>query len=810
MLSRIIAQLGTPRVYLALLLGASSGLLIYSYWLVDFLPPTSRSIILYTVLAALAGAVAYYLLLSVSALSPSDHMPSSARWIFGIGSILIGLYLTFVYLDGQGSSPRYVNFLLPHESLRLTVPAQANQANADVAITRFTTSLGDVSYGSLRYHGWSRNGSELVLTNRSDNLLEWSGRTGAEAMLSLRTSGEPLAVKISWNGQVQDISIPEGSDGRFEAPHSFSVPFYCSKTFLLVLGAFSLITLTYATNGLLWKNRETILAGLRQSASQLLGRPNEETARIAQVIESGRSVLRREWAIVAALGALALLLRIFNLDNLFPYADEYSHLLAARNLLQGAPLGSVFNRSLLTVTLPVLVSLRIFGHELWAARLPGVLLNAVAVIPLYLLTRKINRPIAILSGLLYASSPLIIGVSRNVREYAYYPIYFYMIVYAMALLLERLPNRLVMFRDWRIALRSDLRLLGVGVLLAPIYAVFVDPRSTFKIIMIAYAVFAPFLLRRFDLKSRANQFMLGLLGLGLAVGGSAYAILFGHSALSVAPNFHIDALAYFFPNPAQQWYADRLALIPILAIVVAGLVSLRSLWSNQVPAFLTSLFLACAVFFTTFFGHYLKPRYVTIMELWYVAVLGIGLYGLMALFSTVRAADVVLPLTATALFAVTFNVSQTLLPTFYDRQGNMPVTGEYHYNVGPAYAYLLDKVNPQDVLVSTIYGGYVRWKGVPHFREIDSYNSVLYSLQYKWIFPYEAAERRPETPQEYIMRLVASADSGWIVLDSITYSSSLARPLSLKSSTVDDKQIDYIGYFGGEYIWRWHAIQPSP
>ena len=569
--------------------------------------------------------------------------------------------------------------------------------------------------------------------------------------------------------------------------------------------------LCWAVNLLIWDKRTLILGSLERSVSDLLHPDEGGVEKSGERSRAGQIIQHREWVPIACLLALALLLRVFRLSNLYPYADEYSHLLAARALLEGAPWNSVFDRSLLIVTLPVVVSLRLFGNELWAARLPGALFNALAIIPLYLLTRKINKPIAFLSGLLYASSPLLIALGRNVREYAYYPFYFYWVVYAMVLFLERVPGGLILFRDWKSIFQPNLRNLRVLVLIVvPLYAVFIDPRSTFKIIMIAYAVFGLFLLRKSDLKSKTNLLFLGILVTCLVVAGSAYAAAFGHSALSVIPNFHIDSLAVFFPNPPQQWYFDRPVLIPTFALLVAGVICLRTFRLQLVPTFLGALLVASAVFFTTFFGHYLKPRYLTLMELWFVCFLALGLYGLFAVQLKLPRNDIVLPLTATALFALIFNISQTLLPTLYDKQGNMPVTTEYHYNLGPAQTFLRDKVQAQDVLISSMYAGYVRWKGVPSFRKIYSYGFTLFALQYKWIFPYEAAETLSVKPRDYVLSIVEENNSGWIVLDSINYASTLSKPLPLKSTVVNNKAIDYRGYFGGEYIWQWHEVRPSP
>lgn len=809
MFTRFSAQQRNPWIYLALLLGGSFALVVYSYWLVDLFPPTSRPIIVLTALAGLAGAAGYYLILRLTSGAFQSGLTNASRWVLIVGSVLIGVYLAFAYLNGEGSSARYINFLLPRQTLRIQVPTAANAADTQVAITRFSTSLGDVSYDSLSYGGWSRSGTDLVLANASSNQLDWTGRTGEQAVLTFRTANEPRTANISWNGRAQTVNIPAGGDGRYQASFQFEVPFYCSQAFLLFLGAIDFIVASCAVNALIWKNRTRILAGLERSVEALFHPQGSQDSGGAKAGQPGIALGQGEWVLIAGLIAFALLLRVFNLGVLYPYADEYSHLLAAKALLQGASLTSVFDRSLLITTVPVVISQRLFGMELWSARLPGAIFNALAIFPLYLLARKINKPVAVLSCLLYATSPWIIGVARTVREYAYYPFYFYWIVYAMVLLLERLPGRLVLFKDWRILLMPDLRALVLTLLLVPVYAVFIDARSTFKSIAIAYGVFALFLLGKLDMKSRLNRASLALFGTGILVAGVAYAGL-GHLAVPIYPHFDAEVLGFFLPSPPQQWYFDRPALVAASALVVAGLLCIKTLRANFVASFVAALLLASAVFFVFFFGHYLRPRYLMIVQFWYVPVLALGLYGIFALQRLIPRREVAMPLVATALVACTFNVSQSLLPTFYDKQGNMPITDEYHFNIGPAYTYLLDKVKSQDVLLSSFYGGYVRWKGVPEFKEVIPYQFIIPSLKYWWIFPYEAAETLSIEPHDFILSVVHDNNSGWIVLDSVTYSATLSRPLALKDTKAGDKQIDYVGYFGGEYIWKWHPLQPAP
>src|SRR5512141_2187798 len=142
--------------------------------------------LLFTILAGLLGSAGYYILLE-RCIAPLLVQPAKAsRWGLLIGSMLIGIYLAVVYLNTQGSPSRYITFLLPRQTLKISVPAQPNIPDAQIAILRFSTSLGDVSYNTIHYKGWVRKGTDLVLTNPSSNTLEWAGRTGEEAVLTFR------------------------------------------------------------------------------------------------------------------------------------------------------------------------------------------------------------------------------------------------------------------------------------------------------------------------------------------------------------------------------------------------------------------------------------------------------------------------------------------------------------------------------------------------------------------------------------------------------------------------------------------------
>jgi hypothetical protein len=476
---------------------------------------------------------------------------------------------------------------------------------------------------------------------------------------------------------------------------------------------------------------------------------------------------------------LAALLRGFDLGAVFPAVDEYYHLIAADQLLHGAPLSSVYPRGLWIVTIPVAFALRLLGHEVWAARAVGVAFNVLALVPLYVLVRKISKPAAIAVGLLYACSPWIITFARVAREYAYYPLYFYLITLAMVSLLESIPAAFIARRDWRSLTRPRFALLAIALVAPPVFALRVDWLSTFRTVLIAYLVLGAFLLARFDWRAKANRPVLAALGMALGATGW-YFYREQLTKLLLVPRINPVPLNYFFPNPAQQWYYDRVALIMAIAVVfaVAGAILRRR--ESVVPLFMASLFGAYLTVFALFSKTFFHTRHLISTQLWFVALAGVGLSWLWQwLRDQWPAKGAAAGAMAGLLIGVlVLNPSQILLPTL-SRNPDMPISEDYLHDMSTVQAYMLSHVQEGDALVSTVYGLYATWEGDPAFGKQLRINSG--------------------TSRDEIAAFVQGQESGWIVIDTIRLDMS---PLSARSLTTLP-QMEYIGNFGDEHVWRW-------
>ena len=729
----------------------------------DKFPAESRQLLFITILASLIASAGYFVLLGWMRPHFAALSLLQQAGLLGL-SILLGALLFFGGTDQWFLTPRYITTLLPIHKLQVTI--LPTQQPGKTALTWFNTSLGDVSYDAINYRGWKKQGDQLILEDPSDNAFSWTGRTGEKNQLVFSSSSQDEKAVISWDGQEETINL---SSEKNNYVHTFNVPFYASRSLILVLGLFNFIILSTAFLILIWEKRVYLTQAMSQSF-----------VRVTNQWEALDGIL------LFSLLILTLLLRVFNLGNLFPAVDEYYQLIAAKQIVQGVALSSVYQRSLWVVTVPVSFAMRIFGNELWAARLVGVLFNVLAILPLYFLMRKINRPIAVLACLLYATSPWIITFARVVREYAYYPFYFYLIILGMVSLLEGVPEGFIFRRDWKIIFKPRVGLLGIALMFPPIYGLYIDPLSTFSLVILAYFAFGIFILKKINFKDRLNLLILALISSGILIGG--YKVLERLSGLiSQIPKFNPFPIEYFFPNPQQQWYFNRLAIIPVIGLLATLLLCFLIRRMNFVPLFLITLygiFLGFFIFFSKTFFH---TRHLSTTELWYILLAAIGLYMVWSLLYSLlsfkgRAAKILL---SAVLGISILNPQQILLPSVSNNP-DMPISEDYYHDMSLVQAFMLKHAEGNEVLVSTIYGLYATWEGEPKFQTIYRITS--------------------QSSKSQVFSIVNQNQSGWIVIDRIR--------LDQASMTIKDfsgkDQIEYMGLFGDQYVWHWqHASAQS-
>jgi hypothetical protein len=755
---RRVARLVLP----AALLGAISALFVYGYWLTVGLMLADWQLLVVSTIVGILAAGAFLPLLGW-AFPRFSEMPGRDRWLLLLLSLPVAAFLLFGGTDSWRSSQRHLNFLLPDQHLQISVvPPSASPA---IELVWFNTTLGDVSYDSISARGWKRVGDALIFQSQFPNSLTWTGKTGEQVQLVFRGSATAANILLNWDGQPETLTLAKD---RLVYSRSFGIPLYASGVFINALGLLIFYVLTVCGGLFFWTRRQVLLGAAEEA-----------------IAPSTPRLTRPDMLLIMAAVAAALLLRVFNLSNVFPAVDEYDHLIAAKQILAGASLSAVYPRGLWLVTLPVSAALWALGPQLWAARLVGVVGNALAVIPLYLLTRKISRPVAVLSVLLYATSPWIITFARVAREYAYYPFYFYWIIYAMVLLAEAIPAGFAVRRDWRAIITPKVLVLCLVLCIPPIFALRIDWLSTFRTILISYLMLGVVVLLRVDWRHPPNWPFLALLLVGVAIAGRAWYQEQSDKLLTI-PRLNTLPMEYFLPNPQQQWYLDRAVVLIVLALLAVIWAAVVRRKFNLLPFFMLSLFCAYLAVFTLFSKTFFHTRHVLSTELWYIVVIALGLCliwkSLLALVP--RKGTGVAVLLAGLLAASVMNIPQILLPTLSSNP-DMPISEDYLHDLSSVQAFMLDNVQGGDVLISTVYGQYATWEGKPTFEEQYHITS--------------------HTPTEDILALMAQHPAGWLVVDDIRFK---LGSMSVRDFLVKD-EVKYLGLFGDEHVWRWQRPAAS-
>ncbi|MFT3892194.1 MAG: glycosyltransferase family 39 protein [Anaerolineales bacterium] len=619
------------------------------------------------------------------------------------------------------------------------------------------TSFGYTSYDTIDYKGWEITKDRLVLTSTTDNYLRWAGKTGEKVQIAFESPTPSGTFLLSWDGQEETWKF---SKKKIAYEHAFDVPFYASTAGTLTLGILNFALLMFPLCLLVWMKRDELLPAIQ------LG-----FAPISQKIDT------REWLVVAGVAFLALALRVPNLEILFPSVEEYSHINAAKQIIQGAPLGSVYERSLWLVTVPVTLMFRVFGYHLWAARLLGVIFNVLALLPLYLLARKINRPVAVLSILLFATSPWIIAISRVVREYAFYPFYFFWVVYGMIWFLEQIPDGFRLDRDWKVFFKSSMLWMELILAFLPFYALDLDYLSTFKLVLIAYPALGLFAFLKLDLRYRKNLILvLALLGIALRVVYPWRYYLLARAEVNWIP------LKYFFINSPQQWYFERTALLPALGLLGLFVASFLVRRKNIIPLFFVMLYGGSLSYFLFSAKKFFAPRHLSTTQIWYVLLAAIGLYLLWLFLQSFpslkgRYGKVATMLILACMF---INPRQVLVP-ITSRDPAMPITEDYHNDLTDLQTFMLANVQQGDVLIaSRIYSRYVEWVDAPVFQKVVDF--------------------QVQSTEADVLSVVDQYDSGWIIIDNARIERATFSP---DSSFLGNDRIEYVGLFDDEHVWRW-------
>ncbi|MFT3892193.1 MAG: hypothetical protein QM730_11210 [Anaerolineales bacterium] len=106
----------------AILFGASLGLFVHGYWLIDLFPVGSKTLLFYTLVVSALGVIGYILLFRWTAGVLQGVSNFHKAGIVGV-SLLAGAFLFFTLTGNWQKPDRYISLLLPTHTLEISIPA---------------------------------------------------------------------------------------------------------------------------------------------------------------------------------------------------------------------------------------------------------------------------------------------------------------------------------------------------------------------------------------------------------------------------------------------------------------------------------------------------------------------------------------------------------------------------------------------------------------------------------------------------------------------------------------------------------------
>ncbi len=446
----------------------------------------------------------------------------------------------------------------------------------------------------------------------------------------------------------------------------------------------------------------------------------------------------------------AFILRMHNLTILDPYADEYAHLVAAKDLIN---IGETTYTRAFFVSYLVKNFLQIgdpasFYEYVFWGRIPGVIFASSTILPLYFLARKINKPIALISSFLFAISPWAIAVSRNIREYAFYPFF----ILITTLLFLRLLEMILHFKReflTKIVLYSSL------IFIFFYYTYKIDTLSTLRISLLIFPVTALYFFvvnfKQIFVKQRKKAFLiLGVL-IGLTFSLLIYAINSPHVTFEI--NISLNSIRFFFnPDapPMQWWFGNNFNYIAFI-FIIAGITYAITKGKKEYILPL-AIFTTLIIFFVFFFDRNIRPRYSFYLLPFFTILVSTGIYSIFYFIKNEIKTNSLkyLALIVSIIFIlITFNLQNTIYPITSDVHQLNLVTDEYHSKVESTIEFFEEYgIEEDDYFITTIFGSILQL----HF-DISKERDFYYNY-------------RDEDRFDYVRNIVASKPQGFIVLDS--------------------------------------------
>lgn len=489
---------------------------------------------------------------------------------------------------------------------------------------------------------------------------------------------------------------------------------------------------------------------------------------------------------------IAFSIRVYNLTILYPYTDEYAHLIAAKSLLET---GTTDYTRAYFLSYTIYILFKIFGPGLFIARIPGVFFGALTVIPIYFLVNKISKPAALVSAWLWTISPWAVMVSRNAREYAIFP--FFMIFYLIFLIY--FAKRVSKIVDGQIKYTLKEMSLTLLAILPFIYAYTIDPLSSFKQITLLipavglYIVYEICMNGNITIKKNKKTYAAII----VLVSGVILVLLKFIAFTRFRPHYDYRWMQMFFKFDIFEetcWYTLSSSQLLLVLLTFFGIWYVIQEKKDVGIAIVLVCFIE--LYFLCFhFDRYMRPRYAFFVLPVFLSIVGLGIYQLyrsisnLTLNSFARKSTFIL---ITILLLTLFNPIVTYTAITHNKHGYVPWTTECHDYVKTVADMYKDKIKSDDILITSMPGMLIWYFDRP--------------LKDPNIYEYNYTD---EDRFNKIDRIVSKNNAGWIILD-WRRNGRWTEGLPKADFETGGKEIKFLGEYDGFQVYRWirNVTQP--
>jgi len=322
-----------------------------------------------------------------------------------------------------------------------------------------------------------------------------------------------------------------------------------------------------------------------------------------------------------AIVVLGFVLRIWNLDYL--QGTDNFNILAAKALYQNGTFS--YDRGI-HITYMVYFLFKIFGAELWVARIPMILMGLLSVFLIYILGKMFSKKTGIIASFLLAISPVAIEKSTFVREYS--EIFMWSLVSLIILLkiyISEKDNKKLVKKLFMASL----------IILSLIYFYSTITNTATIRSVIAIPIFAtPILLfsrAYIEKRNKTLKFycLLFIPGLVLFVFLVPWVVTFFHSGISYQPYWFKMFFDPFVSTPMQWFSFSSLSPLFILGIFMMPLLLKKDL--TKILQVLFWLILLLFILKVPNVYGYLHSRYLYFVYPIFITLIAIALYSFLSI-----------------------------------------------------------------------------------------------------------------------------------------------------------------------------------